>query len=88
MDKIACPNGHSQTFTPGPTFTTLVFFQPRYDANLKLVNAHEDPNTSTTELTCDVCGASFLLKKRGGRVWTEPIDRGESADRTEPERGA
>lgn len=67
MGKIVCPKGHSETFSVGMSVSTAMYWQPRVDANGRVVNRNEDMNTTSTEYTCDVCGLPFVVAIQGGK---------------------
>lgn len=66
MEKLICPNGHSETFRRGIGTTTLMAWTDHVDAYGKLVS-NNDPNITTQEYTCDICGASFKKSWRYGK---------------------
>ena len=73
MSDYVCPKGCKPTRTRRlGTMGTLMYWEPVYDENGKVVDGH-DPNTYTTEYSCDQCGAHWTVARRmSKRTVSEP----------------
>lgn len=53
-------------FTYGMSATTAMYFQPVYDKHGN--NLNPDMNTTTSDVSCGVCGKRWVSKSQGGKT--------------------